>query len=177
MKLKILLSLTFKYFKFIIVKKVLFITGVFFLLSASCRGPLAKPEASEQQVMGMNEAPAATGAAHMQAAKAGKEDLTIEKAEGGITIAELFSNRKDYSGKSVKIKGKVTKVNPEIMGKNWIHLQDGTMFEGEFDLTVTSDVIPETGSIVTIEGIVAVDKDFGYGYTYPIMLEEAKIIQ
>lgn len=113
----------------------------------------------------------------MEVAKAGREELTIEKADGGITIAELFSNRKDYSGKTVKIKGKVTKVNPEIMGKNWIHLQDGTIFEEEFDLTVTSDVIPETGSIVTIEGKVALDKDFGYGYTYPIMLEEAKIIQ
>lgn len=165
--------MTFKYFKFIIVKKILFITGVLFLLSAACRGPLAKPETSEQQTA----SPAATGAAHMEVAKAGREELTIEKADGGITIAELFSNRKDYSGKTVKIKGKVTKVNPEIMGKNWIHLQDGTIFEEEFDLTVTSDVIPETGSIVTIEGKVALDKDFGYGYTYPIMLEEAKIIQ
>jgi len=176
-KPKILLSLTFKYFKFIIVKKILFITGVLFLLSASCRGPLAKPEASEQQGMGMNQATPASGAAHMEVAKAGKEELTIEKAEGGITIAELFENKKEYSGKTVKVKGKVTKVNPEIMGKNWIHLQDGTIYEGEFDLTITSDVIPETGSIVTIEGKVALDKDFGYGYTYPIMLEEAKIIQ
>lgn len=158
-------------------KKVLLITGVLFILSASCRGPLAKPEASEQQGMGMTEAPAPTGAAHMEVAKAGKEDLTIEKAEGGITIAELLENKKDLSGKTVKVKGKVTKVNPEIMGKNWIHLQDGTIYEGEFDLTVTSDIIPETGSIVTIEGKVALDKDFGYGYTYPIMLEEAKIIQ
>jgi predicted RNA-binding protein len=169
--------LPFKYLKFIIVKKILFITGVLFLLSASCRGPLAKPEAAGEQGMGMSQAPAATGAAHMEVAKPGKEDLTIEKAEGGITIAELFENKKEYSGKTVKVKGKVTKVNPEIMGKNWIHLQDGTIFEGEFDLTVTSDVLPETGSIVTIEGTVALDKDFGYGYTYPIMLEEAKIIQ
>jgi len=125
----------------------------------------------------MNQATPASGAAHMEVAKAGKEELTIEKAEGGITIAELFENKKEYSGKTVKVKGKVTKVNPEIMGKNWIHLQDGTIYEGEFDLTITSDVIPETGSIVTIEGKVALDKDFGYGYTYPIMLEEAKIIQ
>jgi hypothetical protein len=159
------------------VKKVLSVIGILALLSASCRGPLAKPEASEQPGMEMKEAPAASGAAHMEVAKAGKEDLTIEKADGGITIAELFTNKKEYSGKIVKIKGKITKVNPAIMGKNWIHLQDGTIFEDEFDLTVTSEVIPETGSIVTIEGKVALDKDFGYGYTYPIMLEEAKIIQ
>jgi predicted RNA-binding protein len=114
------------------VKKVLSIIGVLALLSVSCRGPLAKPGAMEQQITN----PAPTGTAHMEVAKAGKEDLTIEKAEGGITIAELFSNKKDYSGKIVRIKG-----------------------------------------IVTIEGKVALDKDFGYGYSYPVLLEEAKIIQ
>jgi predicted RNA-binding protein len=155
------------------VKKVLSIIGVLALLSVSCRGPLAKPGATEQQITN----PAPTGTAHMEVAKAGKEDLTIEKAEGGITIAELFSNKKDYSGKVVRIKGKVTKVNPAIMEKNWIHLQDGTIYEGEFDLTVTADILPEAGSIVTIEGKVALDKDFGYGYSYPVLLEEAKIIQ
>jgi predicted RNA-binding protein len=155
------------------VKKVLSIIGVLALLSVSCRGPLAKPGAMEQQITN----PAPTGTAHMEVAKAGKEDLTIEKAEGGITIAELFSNKKDYSGKIVRIKGKVTKVNPAIMEKNWIHLQDGTIYEGEFDLTVTADILPEAGSIVTIEGKVALDKDFGYGYSYPVLLEEAKIIQ
>jgi predicted RNA-binding protein len=155
------------------VKKVLSIIGVLALLSVSCRGPLAKPGAMEQQITN----PAPTGTAHMEVAKAGKEDLTIEKAEGGITIAELFSNKKDYSGKVVRIKGKVTKVNPAIMEKNWIHLQDGTIYEGEFDLTVTADILPEAGSIVTIEGKVALDKDFGYGYSYPVLLEEAKIIQ
>ena len=157
-------------------KKVLSIIGVLMLLSASCRGPLAKPEASEQQGMGMIEAPA-TGAAHMEVAKTEKENLTIEPVEGGITIAELFANRKNYSGKIVKIKGRITKINPAIMGKNWIHLQDGTEYDGEFDLTLTSDSIPEKGIIVTMEGKVTLDKDFGYGYSYPVLLEEAKIIQ
>jgi len=147
------------------------------LFSIACKGPLAKKDESSNQAEISNEAAVAGGMSHMTEAKTGKEDLTIEPAQGGITISELYKNKKDYSGKSVKVKGKVTKVNPAIMGKNWIHLQDGTEFDGQFDLTVTSDVIPETGNTIIIEGIVALDKDFGYGYAYPLLIEEAKIIQ
>jgi hypothetical protein len=159
------------------VKKLLFITGILLVFFIACKGPLAKKDDSAAQPEMNKEAVGAVGMAHMEDAKTGKEDLTIEPAQGGITISELFKNKKDYSGKIVKIKGKVTKVNPAIMGKNWIHLQDGTDFEGQFDLTVTSDVIPETGNTIIIEGKVALDKDFGYGYAYPLLLEEAKIIQ
>jgi len=159
------------------VKRILFTTGLLLLLSAACRGPLAKPEASEGSTEIIKDASGPVGMAHIEEAKAGKEVLSIEPAEGGITVAEVFKNKNEYSGKTVKIKGKVTKVNPAIMGKNWIHLQDGTSFEGEFDLTVTSDVIPETGSIITIEGIISLDKDFGYGYKYALLMEEGKIIQ
>jgi hypothetical protein len=159
------------------VKKLLFITGIFLLFSIACKGPLAKKDESAKQAEISKEAAAAVGMSHMEEAKTGKENITIEPAEGAITISELYKNKKDYSGKLVKIKGKVTKVNPSIMGKNWIHLQDGTEFEGQFDLTVTSDAIPETGNTIIIEGKVALDKDFGYGYAYPLLLEEAKIIQ
>jgi hypothetical protein len=159
------------------VKKLLFITGVL-ILSVSCRGPLAKQDASanmsESKVV--DNAPQ-TGMTHMTDAKAIKMDIKIEPAEGCITVGDLFSKKKDYSGKTVKIKGKVTKVNPAIMGKNWIHIQDGTGFEEQYDLTVTSEVIPEVGSIVIIEGKIALDKDFGYGYAYPIIMEEGKVIQ
>jgi len=158
------------------VKKAVFIAGLLFILSAACKGPLAKQDASEQAA-GMTEAPAESGMAHMEVAKAGKAEVNVEPAEGGITVAELFKNKNNYSGKIVKIKGKVTKVNEGIMGKNWIHLQDGTEFEGEFDLTSTSDLLPEVETIITLEGTVSLDKDFGYGYTYKVMLEEAKIIK
>jgi len=159
------------------VKKLLFITAILLLLSIACKGPLTKKDESANQTEISEKAASAVGMSHMTEAKTGKEDLTIEPVQGAITISELYKNKKDYSGQIVKIKGKVTKVNPSIMGKNWIHLQDGTEFEGQFDLTVTSDVIPETESIVTIEGKVSLDKDFGYGYAYPLLLEEAKIIQ
>lgn len=159
-------------------RKILIISGVLLVSALACRGPLAKQDASEN----LSESKAAsggqpTGMSHIADAKAAREDIKIEPAEGVIKLTDLFSNKKDYSGKSVKVKGKVTKVNPSIMGKNWIHIQDGTSFEDQYDLTITSDFIPEVGTIITVEGIIALDKDFGYGYAYPIILEEGKLIQ
>ena len=63
------------------------------------------------------------------------------------------------------------------MNKNWIHLQDGTEFDGQFDLTLTTDQQFEVGSVVTMEGKIALDKDFGYGYSYKVLLEDSKIVQ
>jgi hypothetical protein len=77
----------------------------------------------------------------------------------------------------VKITGRVTKYNPSIMGKNWVHLQDGSEFEGGYDLTVTTDTVVEVGETVTFEGKIALDKDFGYGYFYSVLLEEGKILE
>ncbi len=105
-----------------------------------------------------------------------KEEIKVETVDGGITIAELFANKAKYSGRKIKISGKVTKVNLEIMNTNWFHLQDGTDFEGNFDLTVTSNEIVNKGATVTFEGVVATDKDFGAGYFYPVILENAKVL-
>jgi hypothetical protein len=106
-----------------------------------------------------------------------KISVAIEAAEGGISIARLLETKSEYSGKTVRVKGKVTKVNPEIMGKNWIHLQDGTEFNGEFDLTVTTDVQPAVGDTVTFEGRIALKKDFGYGYFYDVLMEDGRLIR
>ena len=105
-----------------------------------------------------------------------KEKVQIEPAESGITIAELYSNKDKYNGKRILIRGKVVKVNPDIMERNWFHIQDGTSSDGNFDLTITSNnTIAKVGDIVTFEGKVILDKDFGYGYKYDILLEEAVI--
>ena len=74
------------------------------------------------------------------------------------------------------MKGEVTKFNPSIMDRNWIHLQDGTEFEGQFDLTATSLESFKVGSIVTLEGILALNQDFGYGYMYELLLEKATAV-
>ncbi len=106
-----------------------------------------------------------------------KNKINVKKAEGGITIAELFANKDKYAGKVVKIKGEVTKFNPEIMNKNWIHIQDGTDYDGDFDLTVTTLDMVNEGEVVTFEGTIVLNKDFGAGYSYAVIMEEAKLIK
>src|ERR1035437_3704097 len=105
-----------------------------------------------------------------------KEGLKFERAEGGITIAELYANKDSYAGKSVKIKGEVVKYNEGILGKNWVHLQDGTNSNGSFDITFTTNDVTKIGDVVTFEGTVALKKDFGYGYFYEVLIENGKLI-
>lgn len=105
-----------------------------------------------------------------------KSDVNMETVEGTITISELFSNPGAYEGKTIRVNGEVTKYNAAIMELNWVHIQDGTEFEGKFDLTATSIESFEVGTTVTLEGILALNKDFGYGYSYEILLEKATAV-
>lgn len=100
----------------------------------------------------------------------------ITVAEGGQTVADVFATKADLAGKPVKVRGKVVKFSPEIMGKNWIHLQDGTGVSGANDLTVTTSATAQTGDTVTISGILVTDKDFGYGYAYDVIVEDAEVV-
>ncbi len=104
-----------------------------------------------------------------------KKEISVSGIEGGITISELFSDRTKYEGKTVKIKGVVSKVNIAIMNRNWIHIQDGTDHEGEYDLTVTSAATPKVGDTIVVEGKISLKKDFGYGYSYEVIMEDAVI--
>lgn len=106
-----------------------------------------------------------------------KSNVEMEIGEGDITIADLFSDPKAYEGKTVRIKGEVTKYNAAIMELNWVHLQDGTEFEGKFDLTATSTESFVVGSMVMVEGILALNRDFGYGYSYELLLEKATAVK
>lgn len=105
-----------------------------------------------------------------------KEEITMDPVQDGITIAELYSNLGSYAEKLVKIKGRVTKYNARIMGKNWIHIQDGTNHSGHFDLTATTSAELKVGDIVCIEGKISLNKDFGYGYFYEVLMEDAKLL-
>ena len=106
-----------------------------------------------------------------------KEGIKVQRAANGITIAELFAKKDTYAGKSIKIKGEVVKYNPQIMGKNWLHIQDGTNSNGSFDLTITTNEEVKVGDVVTFEGVVALNKDFGAGYSYDVIVEEGKTIK
>lgn len=101
----------------------------------------------------------------------------IPKAAGGKTIAEVYSQKSDLAGKSVVVRGKVVKALGGIMGKNWLHIHDGSgdHAKGTDDLTVTTNQIAKIGDVITVTGTLAVDKDFGAGYKYPAIIEDAKL--
>ncbi|MBC8400299.1 MAG: DNA-binding protein [Candidatus Marinimicrobia bacterium] len=99
----------------------------------------------------------------------------INKLDGGVTVAELFRDKNNYREKTVRLRGRVVKFTPQIMGKNWIHIQDGTDFEGSFDLTVTSNSTVNVDDNVVVEGKVILDKDFGFGYKYDVLVVQADI--
>lgn len=120
---------------------------------------------------------AATGGAPAAAPAAPIEK--IEPAKGGVTVAQVFADKTKLSGKPVVVRGKVTKVNTGIMNKNWVHVQDGTGTAGTNDLLVTTapDVTAKVGDVVTVRGTVSVDKDFGGGYKYAVLVEDATLAQ
>jgi len=99
----------------------------------------------------------------------------IKKAEGGMRIAEIFAGKEQLKSKTVKVRGQVVKYNPEVMGKNWIHIQDGTGTAGSNDLTVTTSATTKLGDVILVTGTVATDRDFGGGYRYSLIVEEAKV--
>ncbi|NOY94801.1 MAG: DNA-binding protein [Chlorobi bacterium] len=105
-----------------------------------------------------------------------KKDL-IAPVDGGLTIAGLYSKRDSYAGKIITLSAEVVKVNNGIMGKNWIHVQDGSGdFDSKnFDLTVTTKDTVKVGDKVTVTGKLALNKDFGVGYVYKVIVEDAKI--
>jgi len=106
-----------------------------------------------------------------------KEEVNVTASENTISIAELFKNRDTYNNTVVRLKGQVTKYNPAIMNVNWLHLQDGTEYNGQFDLTATTSSEVQVGDVITIEGKVTLNKDFGAGYSYDIIIENATVIK
>lgn len=104
-----------------------------------------------------------------------KANVSVEKAKDGITIGELFSAPKKYEGKTVILNGQVMKANSAIMGKTWLHIQDGTSSGEDFDLTVTTTSEASVGDVLRVKGKIALNKDFGYGYAYKVLLEDAEI--
>ena len=105
--------------------------------------------------------------------------VKIKKADSpdAYTVAELYEKRSELDKKNVVISGKVVKFSSQIMGKNWIHLQDGSgdASKGTNDLVVTLQDTLAVDDTVTIKGTVSKDKDFGSGYKYAVMVEDASV--
>jgi hypothetical protein len=129
-------------------------------------------------------APGAPGALMTShAAGAGAPTATpvesVSPAPGGLSISDVWAKRTSLAGKEVVVRGKVVKVNEQIMGRNWIHLQDGSGSAADRtnDLTITTDESIRNGDVVAVKGVLAIDKDFGAGYSYGAILEGARVVR
>jgi uncharacterized protein YycO len=91
------------------------------------------------------------------------------------TVAALNLNKAALAGQTISAQGKVVKVNNGIMGRNFVHVQDGTGDANSNNLVVTSKQTAKVGDLVTISGVAVVNRDFGSGYSYPLLIEEASI--
>lgn len=96
----------------------------------------------------------------------------IEKVEDGYTIAEALAQSRELAGMTIRVRGKVTKFTPGIMRKNWIHIEDGS---SDKDLIVTTTATTTVGSIIVAEGALSLDRDFGMGYFYEVLMEDATV--
>jgi uncharacterized protein YycO len=92
-----------------------------------------------------------------------------------MTVESVNKDMTKLKGQTVSVKGKVVKVNNGIMKRNFLHIQDGTGDANNNDLSVTSKQTANVGDEVTITGVVVLNRDFGMGYSYPLLIEEATI--
>jgi hypothetical protein len=101
----------------------------------------------------------------------------MQPPPGGVAIASVWARRESLTGKAVTVRGKVVKYNGGILGVNWLHIQDGTgnASEKTNDLAITTDDTAKVGDVVTATGTIVIDKDFGAGYTYPVILEKSTL--
>ncbi|MDY0108393.1 MAG: hypothetical protein RBT60_00460 [Candidatus Krumholzibacteria bacterium] len=114
---------------------------------------------------------------HPPASPGAEVDLTgIDPAPGGKTVAEVWAERAALVGGEVAVRGRVVKFLPGIMGKNWLHLRDGTGDQDTNDLTVTTQATVQVGDLITVRGKIAVDRDFGAGYRYQVIMEDAAVV-
>ena len=96
----------------------------------------------------------------------------IMKVEGGYTIAGIYADKNKLKDKTVRVRGQVIKYTANILNKNWLHLRDSSTLD---DLTVTSTSAAAVGDVVIAEGKLELDKDYKYGYLYPVIIENATI--
>jgi hypothetical protein len=161
-----------------------FDTIVFGTLAAAPGSPAASTAKGAspmpgQAGAGMGGAGAMPGHPNVANAAADVPVEKVAKAAGpdARTVAEVYAQRAQLKGKPVVVHGKVVKVSNNIMGKNWVHLRDGTgsAADGSNDLLVTTKNAAQTGGVVTARGVVHTDVDLGMGYTYKALVEDATL--
>lgn len=150
-------------------------------LGGGAEAPAAAVAPAPGAPAGMTAGTPVDMAAQHAAAAAGPADVgsvKVSKASGADarTVAEVYAQRASLKEKPVTIRGKVVKYNEGIMGRNWLHIRDGSGTAGkDNDLTVTTSDRVSVGDVVIVKGTVRVEKDFGAGYSYPVIIEDAKL--
>jgi len=108
-------------------------------------------------------------------------EIKVEKASGdnAYIVGDVFEKSGELNGKTVRVQGKVIKFSPMIMGRNWVHLQDGSgdPLKNTHDLVFTTGETVEKGAVVTMEGVMVANKDFGAGYKYDAIVENSKVVK
>lgn len=138
---------------------------------AQAAAPAAAPMSAEQTQLPEGAHPKLDPA---QAAKDANVSFAgIKKADK--TVGDIYDAKDSLGGKEVAVRGKVVKFSPQIMGKNWVHVQDGTGQDGGNDLTVTTADNASVGDTVLVTGKVTLKKDFGMGYKYDLIIEDGKV--
>ena len=99
-------------------------------------------------------------------------NIDIAPVDGGKTIAEILEQKSSLSGQSVKVRGKIVKYTRQVLGKDWIHIRDSS---GEGDLTITTNNKVSLGDVVVAEGPIQLNRDFGFGYVYDVLMEDATV--
>jgi hypothetical protein len=149
---------------------------IYFSSRIAREGEMAPPPLAAAHGASGGSLPAATPSAATPAAAVTE---LIAPADGGMSVASVWAKRASFAGKPVTVRGKVVKFNGGILGTNWLHIQDGSgsAKDGTNDLTVTTDGMVKVGEIITATGKVAIDKDFGAGYSYKVIVEQAAVVR
>ena len=128
--------------------------------------------ASPTQQMGAAHKGTAAGSTTVPVAK-------VAKATGpsGRTVAEVYAQKAQLSGKKVDVRGTVVKYNSGILDRNWIHLRDGSgsASNASNDLLVTTKQPAKVGDVIVVSGVVKTNADYGSGYSYPVVIEGASL--
>ena len=136
--------------------------------------PAATPEAHTKAATALPPGHVPIGAAPVDLGA-----IKVPKASGpeARTVAEIVTKRLELAGKTVLVRGKVVKYTPEVLGKNWLHLRDGTgqASDQSHDILVTTREQTKLGEVVLVKGVVQIDKDIGSGYTFKVLIEEAAL--
>lgn len=109
-------------------------------------------------------------------APAGSNLTGIARADGGQTVSEILTGKAKFAGKTIAVRARVVKFNAQILGKNWLHIRDGSGAEGTNDLTITTTTTVKVGDLVLVTGKLSADRDFGSGYKYPLIVEDATVV-